>query len=284
MEPDPVVVERNGWCGIAATDISGPLVLEIRHEGSVLKEAPDIREPGIDPAVPGLQTVVDEDVGDGLVGVVDLAEEGDEVSGCSDLVRPDREDLFEDEPGGLVPAEPPAAEGLRCPVERVVVPGTESLDGLVIKTREEVSKGETDALALLEEVVGDRFPTGMGEPDDETRRLFAVVPGCTVAGFVGVPEGDGVGVGEQVEPVGPKCLDDPLFKEDPVGVEHRGDRGVRLAEPGENPVLPFSHGRPPPGGRGLDRSPGFRSALSPGWSRRRRSCSGRRVPVRRWIS
>ena len=97
----------------------------------------------------------------------------------------------------------------------------------------------------------------MGEPDDEAGCLFAVVPGCAVAGLVGVPEGNWVGVGEQVEPVGPKCLDDPLFKEDPVGVEHHAEGGACEADPGEDLVLPFSHGRPPPGERGLDKIAGI---------------------------
>ena len=107
------------------------------------------------PTGPGLQTVIDEDARDGLVGVVDPAEEGDEVGECSDLVLPYGEDLVEDEPGGLVPAEPFAAEGLRGLIEGVVVPGTEGLDGPVVEAREEIGKGNPDTLALFEKVVGD---------------------------------------------------------------------------------------------------------------------------------
>jgi len=125
------------------------------------------------------------------------------------------------------------------------VPGVDGLHGLVVEVWEEIGEGDLDVFASLEEVVWDRFPPGVGEPDDEPLGFFAGVPLFPVLGFVGVPEGDGVGVGEEVDLAFLEVLEDPFFEEEVVGVK-RHDEGVVCAEkPVEDLGPPVSHGRPP---------------------------------------
>ena len=87
------MVEGDSLCRAVSADVSGPFVLEVCHEGVVIKEVSDLRESGKMSIRPDLQAVVDEDGGNGLVVVVNAAEEGDEVGGCSYVVWSDREDL-----------------------------------------------------------------------------------------------------------------------------------------------------------------------------------------------